>query len=250
MSRPKKESYASDEDLSWFKLSNYAGLRDAPLALWATVVRDRVELTRFIDAGLKEEIAPQFEKIKVAPLSHLGFAKRYAGAEHQSNTPTVKLITMNRLAWLYDAMLRNEAEPRTVVDECLATDPESLFTDYAHLMVNIHATESQLEADFKAWLQKWRKHVSAGVGGSYETKTDSWAKAAVVPSMDLELFSKLTGKNISISKKFEMLLPAGTAIEHESQRKRLSEMRKAIFTDEMAQLLQHLSQQTTSPKPE
>lgn len=250
MARPKTESYASDADLTWFKLTNYAGLRHASLAQWATVVRDRVEIARFIDAGLKEAIAPQFEKIKSAPLSHLGFAKRYGGTEHQSNTPTVKLITMNRLAWLHDAMLRNEASPASVVDDLLASDPESPFGDYAHLMVNIHATDSQLEADFKAWLRKWRQNTFAAAGGNYERKTAAWAQASVVPSMDLELFSKLTGKQIPSDKKLEMLLPGRTANEHESQGRRLREMREQIFTDEIAHVLQHLAEKMAFQKLE
>lgn len=248
--RPQKESYASSEDLAWFNLEKYADLKNAPFQLWATVIRDRVELARFLDAGQTEVVTPLFEQLAASPLSPLGFAQRYSGGVHASDTPTIKPITANRIRWLHDAMLKAEASDRTIVDSQLQEDPLSMFSGYAHVIVDLRATDKQLCEDFASWLKAWRNTVVKIPGGDYRHKVDSWASAQVVPYFDLLLFSRLTGKAIEQHRKMRALFPKGSDSEHEAQRRRLSDMTERVFNDETALVVQHLAERSNRPKSE
>lgn len=255
MARPKKINYASDKELSWFQLKNYSGLRGgkisdwntpalraATYAQWAALIRDRVELLRFLHADHKAYVANLFEKIKASPLAPLGFTQRYSGATHPANTSTIKAMTANRVKWLNDAMVKCAADTQTIVDDRLASYPGSVFGDYAHLMVNIRATDAQLHTDFKKWLNAWRADSKPVTQGNYENKVRSWSHAHVLPYMDLELFTLISGKSIDEARKFTMLLPKSTVTERDSQRRRLADMKDLVFTDDMAKIIAHLAE--------
>lgn len=244
MGRKKDETYATNSELDWFSLENYGGLRGEgnTYRQWVTIIRDRVGLRRLIDAGLQEKATPLFERIKVAPLAPLGFCQNYHGPDHPLNTPTVKPLSANRVKWLNEAMARSNADDRSVVDEQLASDGEGVFDDFAHLMINIRASDAQIIGDFTGWLSAWRERTGAVVGGNYSTKIGSWASARVVEYMDLELFSHLTGREIGIDRKFAMLLPRHSKEERLGQKRRLHDLRGQIFTDEMALIIEHLDQ--------
>jgi hypothetical protein len=262
MTRPKKNSYASDEELSWFRLDNYSdvlgresstwkipALRAATCAQWAMLIRDRVELLRFIRAGELDYVTGLFEKIKVTPLTPLGFAQRYSGATHPANTPTIKAMTANRVKWLNDAMIRSEASEQAIIDVQLASDPETVFGDYAHVMVNMRATDAQLLADFKKWRNAWRACTKSVTQGDYDNKIQTWSQAQVLPYMDLELFILISGKAISEARKFAMLLPQGTITERSAQRRRLADMKELVFSDDMPQIIAHLAESEAMPIP-
>ncbi|MES2025272.1 MAG: DUF6387 family protein [Pseudomonadota bacterium] len=255
MAKKKSDQYATDDELLWFDLSKYASLKSVkdqsgktvvPYDLWATVIRDRIEILRFLDAGLTDKVFPLFESIKTAPLQPLGFKQGYSGPTFSSDTPTIKSITTNRVNWLHDAMIRTGATGRTMVDNQLITDTESAFGDYAHVMVNLQATDEQICANFKSWLKEWRKNTDKVTAGNYEQKIQTWAQALIVPYMDLELFTRMTGKFIQNERKFEMLLPHRTADEREAQRSRLQKMKGLVFTDSMALIVEHLAENEPS----
>ena len=244
MGRKKAETYATDAELGWFSLKNYEALRGQgnTYRQWVSIIRDRVGLRRLIDVGLQEKATPLFERIKVAPLASLGFGQNYHGPAHPLNTPTVKPLSANRVKWLNEAMTRSNANDRSIVDEQLAIDGEKIFDDYTHLMVNIRASDAQVIDDFTSWLSAWRKQTKVVAGGNYSTKIGNWASSRVVEYMDLELFSRLTGREIDIDRKFAMLLPLHSKEERLGQQRRLHDLRAQIFTDEMALIIQHLDQ--------
>lgn len=247
MGRKKAESYATDAELRWFSLDNYQGLRGQgnKYRQWVAIINDRVGLRRLIDAGLLEQATPLFERIKTAPLTPLGFGQNYHGPDHPLNYPTVKPLSANRVKWLNEAMASSNADERSIVDEQLAIGGQKIFDDYCHLMVSIRASDAQIIGDFASWLAAWRKQTEAVTGGNYTTKIGNWASARVVEYMDLELFSRLTGREIDIDRKFAMLLPHHSTQERIGQQRRLHDLRKQIFTDEMARIIEHLDQSAT-----
>lgn len=257
MSKPRKDSYASDEELAWFKISNYSEIRGKYPAdfadtasctvtymQWATMIRDRVELARFLEAGNTEYVATLFDKLKADPLTHLGFWQSYGGGTHAANTATVKAIPANRVWWLNEAMVRTGAEDRAIVDAQLASDSESVFGDYAHVMVNLRATDKQIRGDFTKWLAAWRNSTAKVIQGDYQNKISHWADSRVLPYMDLELFSKLTGKGISRAMKFNMLFPSPKFddLYRGNKERTLIEMHKRVFTEDVAKIVAHLAE--------
>lgn len=248
----KKRIYATDDELEWFKLDNYSELksranRDAPnYILWRSIITDRVELLKHLAAGQVAYVNPLFDQIKISPLRPLGFKQSYSGPLHSTNTPTVKSLTRSRVHWLNEAMGRSKESDLLLIDEQLIHDGEEVFNNFAHVMINVRATDTQIIENFKAWLTKWRSLTTPITGGDYQTKINSWANAMVVPYMDLELFSLTTGKMIHATKKFELLLPQSTEEERDSQRRRLVDMKALVFTNEMALTIQHLAENEIS----
>ncbi len=257
MSKPKKDSYASAEELAWFKISNYSCIRGKKAAdfagpracadtyiQWATMIRDRVELVRFLDAGDTEYVATLFDKLKADPLAHLGFWQGYGGGAHAANTATVKAVTANRVWWINEGMVRTDVEEHAIVDDQLASDPESVFGNYAHLMVNLRATDKQIRDDFAKWLAAWRNSTAKVIQGDYQNKISHWADSRVLPYMDLELFSKLTGKGISRAMKFNMLFPSPKFddLYRGNKERTLIEMHKRVFTEDVAKIVAHLAE--------
>lgn len=255
MTKPKKDSYASDEELAWFKIENYSGVRgrnhtdfadSASSAVtytqWATMLRDRVELARLLEAGETGFVEGHFENLKTNPLTHLGFAQGYAGGVHPANTATVKATTANRVWWLNEAMVRSDADKHVSVDVQLAADSESVFSDYAHVMVNLRATDKQIRDDFEKWLSAWRNSTLKVTQGDYQNKISRWAQAQLIPYIDLELFSTITGHPIPRPRKFEMLFPQHTVEQRDAQRRKLSDMYELVFNDDMAKIVGHLAE--------
>lgn len=262
MTKPKKDSYATIEELAWFKIENYSGVRGQKSAdfadsascvitlnQWATMIRDRVELARIFEAGETEYVATLFDKLKADPLTHLGFWQRYGGGTHVANMPTVKAITANRVRWLNEAMLSADANERAIVDVQLASHPESVFGDYAHVMVNLRATDKQIRDDFAKWLTAWRGSTPKVTQGDYQNKISHWAQSQVLPYMDLELFSKLTGKGISRATKLNMLFPSPRFddVYRENKSRTLIEMHKRVFTEDVAKIVADLAESEAMP---
>lgn len=262
MNKPKKDSYASIEELAWFKIENYAGVRgqksadfadsassSITYAQWAVMLRDRVELARFLEAGETAYVATQFEKLMTDPLTPIGFSQNYGGGAHPANRATVKALTGNRVRWLNEAMLYADASERAIVDVQLASDPESVFGDYAHVMVNLRATDKQIRDDFAKWLSAWRCSTPKITEGDYQNKISRWAQVQLIPFIDLDLFSRITGRRILSENRMGMLFPHHTEEQRDSQRKKLSDTYKLVFTDDMAKIVAHLAESEATPVP-
>ncbi|PWF44022.1 hypothetical protein C7C56_020000 [Massilia glaciei] len=188
---------------------------------------------------MKAEVAPFFDQIKSAPLRPLGFGKGYNPAPHPTDTTTVRLTTTNRMKWLIENLDRIEADTRSVVDEELLKIDEGIFGDFAHLTLNLCASDKQIHSDFKNWLRAWRKHTKPVVGGDFATKVRSWASTNLVPYMDLKLFTLLTGKSIRSDRRIALIQPTFNLTERDAHGNRLSKSLPLVFTFETAEIIRH-----------
>jgi len=246
MGKPKKSDYVPDADLSrWFKLENYAGLANANPQKWAQLILDRANLRLWLEhPENKAAVRTQFERLETDPLCELGFGYKWH-PNHALDTPSVKLVTVNRLRSLLaeieaptdeDAATtgmvtdvanqsggpsldniaacapsasRECVEPRNQnvsVDELLLPHLTVFSGSFAHLAVDLRATDEQLASDFRNWLGQWRQHAGNKVtGGDYSTKVLRWHQTRVLPYFDLRLYADIHGKRISRQKFVERL---------------------------------------------
>lgn len=262
MGRQKKESYASDAELAWFQPENYSDLlgharpesesqeeRAACYRQWATLVWDRVQLKQLWETGeLTEYVQTHFERIKRAPLEPIGFGKTNVGATHIANSATVKAMTSNRVKWLRHALIRAQATDQSIVDVVLAKDPESSFGEYAHLTINITATNEQLIDDFKRWLGAWRSATQQSMPGDFRSKIANWTGANILQYHDLTLFSKIAGRSVSVEQRFRLMQTTDQRMKSTLQvtdtrpLRRLSGLESEVFSIEMAKRLAHLAE--------
>lgn len=257
MAKPKKASYADDEDLSWFDLEKYAPLANASMANWGQLIRDRIWLESTIDGyiGSAAALAPEvrsglwtfcssmFASIQADPTKALGFGRRDRVANHPSNTSTVRLLTGKRLKWLAAEFEQLNPSP-LIVDPGFAEAPDFEdypFSDFAHLMVKLNATNDTIEKDFAVWLRRYRKASHAVGGETYENKVLRWHESNVMAYKDLTLYEKISGKNIRSDTKMVMLHPNSddrTTKEDENADRAMRKSVGKIFQNSVCELLE------------
>ncbi|HTR09382.1 MAG TPA: DUF6387 family protein [Paraburkholderia sp.] len=234
MARPKKTDYVCDSDLSsWYKLEKYAELAKASPQRWAQLVLDRANLQLLRrDPENLDVVRTLFKKLEEDPLCELGFSYRWKSG-HELDMPSVKSLTLNRMRWLLDevaASYKDDYSPNdtnadsadltgriettilppadrdsldrphvnAAIDELLLPHRTVFSGTFAHLTVDLRATDAQLRSDFQDWLTKWREHANANVkGGDYSTKVLRWHQARILPYFDLRLYADLAGRRIS-----------------------------------------------------
>lgn len=258
MSKSKTDSYADDEDLSWFDLEKYASLANAGLAIWGQLIRDRIWLESTIDgyivsaatlapeerSGLSTFCSSMLASIQADPTKVLGFGKSDRIAEHPSNTPTVKMLTGKRLKWLNDEFDLLDPAP-LIVDSGFAEAPDSdeyPFGDFAHLMVKLNATNEAVEKDFGIWLRRYRKDSHAIGGETYQQKVVRWHELNLMAYKDLTLYEKISGKKIRTDTKMVMLYPDGdnrTRKEDETADRAMRKRVPKIFQFRVCELLEN-----------
>lgn len=254
MGRPRNENIATDAELSWFNLEHYASLRGDAAEHWASneagtetyrqwssLIRDRVEFRRFLDAGERDYVGRMFEKVKLAPLSPLGFKRGDRLALHPADTETVTMISTNRIKTLHRELNEAAAPSVSSADEVLAGYPESQLSGFAHLTISTAATDKQLLSDFQSWLSAWRSSSKDVLGGDFPNKISNWRRSLVLPYQDLQLFTALTGKSITLQKKLSLLIPGRTAGEQDAFRSKVGKMARLVFSEDMSLLVSHLA---------
>ncbi|SOE81043.1 hypothetical protein SAMN05446927_4298 [Caballeronia arationis] len=231
MARPKKTAYISDSDLSsWFKLGNYAGLAIANRQKWAQLILDRANLRLLAkDPENLGSVRTLFEKLEKDPLCELGFTYQWKSG-HRLDTGSVRSLTVSRMVWLLDEVAAQQElvgdvlemfeaihtvslepgmepqDPNIAIDELLLPHENSFSGSFAHLAVDLRATDQQIKSDLRKWLASWRKHADAKVmGGDYTTKMSRWHQSRVLPYFDLRLYADIRGQQIS-REKFAQLL--------------------------------------------
>ncbi|HEY1999400.1 DUF6387 family protein [Paraburkholderia sp.] len=243
MARPKKTDYVSDSDLSpWYKLEKYAGLAQASPQKWAQLILDRANLQLLRrDPENLDTVRTLFKKLEEDPLCELGFSYRWKSG-HELDTSSVKSLTINRMRWLTneaaastrddntpdginadpaeltgqmatapnlpasDSDSRDHPNPTASIDELLLLRASMASGTFAHLAVDLRATDDQLASNFQEWLAKWRKHANARVtGGDYGKKVFRWHQSRVLPYFDLRLYADIEGQRISRKKFVELL---------------------------------------------
>jgi len=209
-------------DFGWLEVSNYARLDAGNLSLWSQTLLDRVELNRFLKNGDREYVAEYFEKLKSAPLTSLGF-KRTPKPQHQASQPAIKLLTLGHFLELNDALLPVESDETgkdelpidyaRIIDDMLRQDKTGAWQRYAHLKVDLHATDNLLKQNFADWLAAWRadNKLQSPPGNTLEQKAVTWAWRYVVPYFDMQMYAWLNQKEIPrpvIAEKFARKIPA------------------------------------------
>lgn len=257
---------ATAQDLAWFELDKYRGLKTFSAQDWARLAGDRLNLRNAIDGGNPEAVAGVFETIKKEPLKWLGSDVRYIGGEHTANTATVKSMNLRRLLFLADelaslpcaehidddgkAQLGPETDrPDAIVDEMLATDPASSFQHFAHVMVSIDAPRDQLVKDFATWLdgRKAQRPKDSYKKGDYLKKArDQWIAHCAVQYFDLKLYEALSGQEIPSQLRWEALFPGLRHDMLETKKRNAQNAATLLFSDDTYRLLRHLGDQKTS----
>jgi len=209
-------------DFQWLELDNYAALNTGDLLLWSQTLLDRIELNRFLKAEHREYVAEYFEKLKSAPLTSLGF-KRTPKPQHPASQPAIKLLTLGHFLGLNDALLPVESDETgedelpidnaRIIDDMLRQDKTGAWQRYAHLKVDLHATDNLLKQNFTDWLAAWRadNKLQSPPGNTLEQKAVTWARRYVVPYFDMQMYAWLNQKEIPrpvIAEKLARKIPA------------------------------------------
>ncbi|MCX4156643.1 MULTISPECIES: DUF6387 family protein [Paraburkholderia] len=199
-------------DFSWLDRRNYMPLETGDLHLWSTVILDRVELNRFLNAGEQQFVVEQFEKLKAAPLKPLGFGIS-ARNTHPASQGSVKVLTAGNHFALTDSLsltcdgtagaLRDRTENKSVIDYSSSVDEavqqhDHAWCRYAHLQIDLHATDKVLEEDFGRWLKAWKAQVpiQKPLKNLLQQKAASWGARGVVPYFDMQMLARLRDKQI------------------------------------------------------
>ncbi|KVE66881.1 DUF6387 family protein [Burkholderia vietnamiensis] len=198
------------DEFCWLDRCNYVPLETGDLQLWATVLQDRVELNRFLNDGQQEFVAGQFKKLQAAPLTPLGF-KLSVRRPHPASQKSVKPLTSGHHFALSQAFSLNPdrkfSDPpnkdedtidcSSSVDE-LVQQGDLAWRRYAHLQIDLHATDKVLEEDFRRWLTVWRARVpiEKPLKNTLQETAAAWGTRGVVPYFDMQMLARLSGKEI------------------------------------------------------
>ncbi|MFZ6772437.1 DUF6387 family protein [Undibacterium sp. SXout7W] len=245
-----KFSDATDQDLEWFDLENYHPLESASLATWSTLIRDRVMLTHAINSSknphtsdyeyFRQYCLEQFDKIKKDPLTPLGFTKRILSVESETNTKTVNSISTKRLRFLANS-IEIEVDEKTIADLQLQKSENYPLSQYAHVMVNLHASSEDIKRDFAIWLKKYRKMHSTTPSDDHRNKTKIWYKNKVLQCKDLLLFEAITDKRVIWTRIIAMIdvddQVLSKANQDHNRIKNLRQQIDQIFQDEICDIL-------------
>lgn len=243
----KSRQYATEQDLAWFQLKKYAGLKNASFAIWAEVIAFRVLIeyvrrTLPTNEVIDNDILYEFEKIKSDPiLLDVGPSLKKFKKSAKEPTPTIRPLTVTHVRLLHHFLSGSKLGNDSLVDTLLQLDPNMVFVRQAHVIVDMNASQRQILADFSTWFKAARKDFVKIAGGDYRTKVESWANSQLVPYMDLELFTLVTGKKISIKEKASRLFPRqGTDVQI-AQNRRLLGLRNQVFTEKTVRTLRNLA---------
>lgn len=80
---------------------------------------------------------------------------------------------------------------------------------YAHVVINLSATDEQIKNDFSHWLTHYRQAISYQNQKRLFTQVDFdyWVEYGVIPYLDLALIAKIEGKKITQNKLARMIFP-------------------------------------------
>lgn len=229
-----KAPYVSADECAWFKLVNYNGLRQAPLSDWVHLVEDRVRLQTMLSVGDAELFSTLFPRIQNAPKSPLGFGQKSNRRPHSTDTATVQPLAYGQLRMLESIASHRQALAQDTFDGSAPPDRSDGLACYAHLRVNLQATDAQLKADFAKWLQSWRGENGTVTRRKYQSAVKSWAKNKLIPYMDLHLFAAAQEKRIAPLTYAELLDLGHT---YDSSLKALQASALVVFNDATLQAL-------------
>lgn len=226
--------YVSADECAWFKLANYSGLRQAPLSDWVHLIEDRVRLQRMLRVGDIDLFGSHFPRLQCAPKSSLGFGQKSRRRPHSVDTATVQPLTCGQIGILDSIASHRQVEDQDVFDGSVPSDRSDGLACYAHLRVNLQATDAQLKDDFAKWLHTWRGENGAVTRRKYHSAVKGWAKNKLIPYMDLQLFAAAREKKIAPLTYAELLDLGDT---YDSSLKALKASVSVVFNEATLQAL-------------
>lgn len=258
MAKPVKQSYDVDDFQSWFSIGNYSALRgkkyDADtesgketkqcIAMWATLIRERIMLRQFFETGTSELASSLFERLKSRPLTPLGFSHIATAPRHPSSLPTITPLTTNRTNALHDIAQKAQSASKASIDDLLATNIEVVSPITAHIVVNLAGTDKQLLEDFNVWLAYRRAQTGGPSQSTYREKIQNWHQKKILAYEDLMLHSLISGKNISVKDRYRLLHPDVKSIQLsdsnflESWRRTIKRLADTVFHEQTAAALE------------
>lgn len=235
-STQNKPHYLEAKDLEWFNLSQYDStiLRCKTLTEWCDIIGDRVFVDSLLSGGFREQFDELFPRLLCNPLQPLGLTQNSLRIPHATDTATVQSVTVARVDALYSVSQSAKLGPTMVFDEVKPSESAALAS-FAHIAVDLRATNSQIEADFASWLSKWRSRHESVTNRVFEEKTRVWADSKVVPYFDLELFARLSGKRIRPATYRDCL--GDDSASYISARRRREKSAEVVFTNTTFQAL-------------
>lgn len=256
---------ASAEDFRWLHLDKYVALSTAGPQQWAQVILDRVDLSQWLDNGLHQKATAAFETLKEDPLAVI--VARQLQPPHTADQKSIRLLTVGQLLHLQTALPENppkddqqfDQKSSGSIDDLLRARHGDDWVRYAHLRIDLHATDDQLVTDFKNWLSAWRAFTPARSSGrrSLERTLELWAKRNVVPYFDLEFQARLLGKKIprpvfteKLTRRISSPVPADDPPKIAPSTSQLDELRKdmpKIFAPAVGNMLLNAFDDETEP---
>ena len=228
-------------DTSWFKPENYSSLPELSLLDWYKEIIYRTSIKNALPwiLGLDSKVVAQFAKLlevikeeglvlrKRKPLYLNGLSYPYLRDSnlYPADTHSVKAIPASLLKFVVDnGLLSSFDKSYEAVSKGKATDEQfkdsyGSFDDmqrragadvsHAHITVNLDATDTQIETDFKEWLSSYRL--------SNESKTpkndvnqatiNKWVRSGVLQYIDLKLVADMEQKKITAKQLAVLIFP-------------------------------------------
>lgn len=229
-----RDSYLLAEECAWFRLASYHGLRQAPLSDWVHLIEDRVRLQTMLRVGDIDLFRVLFPKIQNAPTAPLGFGQKSKRQPHSTDTTTIQPLTCGEISTLEGIAGHRQLPPHDTFDGSVPPGHTDGLACYAHLRVNLQATDAQLKADFAKWLESWRGENGTVTRRKYQSAVKAWAKNKLIPYMDLYLFAAVHGRKIA-PKTYSSLLELGDT--YDNSLKTLKASAPVVFNDATLQAL-------------
>lgn len=275
MTLPQSAYYTADE-LSWFSLDRYKELADYSFQRWRDLIQDRIHLRHIVSqaTGRQEQIEnwaklgwnlPEQELVDAdrTHLNELAVRLKERPLEErdawiipiEADSPLVT-ATVRPLTGDYLRFLGEQAQEHGILGFDLPVDGVLLFAKHdkpasadqprlAHLVVNVDATEKQLIADFKRWIDAWQAKASETKkkefkNKDYEKACQEWRDERVVPFFDLKLIADIEGKKFRDEDLHAKLFPEHNADKWKRTKRNLEDRCKEVFSGRTLSMMGHL----------
>lgn len=175
-----------------------------------------------------------FPRIQSAPKSPLGFGQMSNRLAQPIDTASIQSLTCGQISTLEGIAKHRQASAQDTFDGSVPPDRSDGLACYAHLRVNLQATDAQLKDDFAKWLHSWRGENGTVTRRKYHSAVKGWAKNKLIPYMDLHLFAAAQEKKIA-PLTYAKLLDLGDT--YDSSLKALKASVSVVFNDATLQAL-------------
>jgi hypothetical protein len=171
----------------WFKVDNYAYMKQIDYRGWATQIGNRFRLDSLLQLELNDVFDEEFAKIMSNPFFDLG-----AKSSNRAN-PTDKTLyplTVKGAKTIVEILSAMECEDHEHCDDQLRKINYDMFSRRGHLLVDLSAPKTLLKAQFKEWLDSSENSRMRGPAIS-PSVIQYWAIGhPILPYRDLWLWHK------------------------------------------------------------